>query len=367
MIYLSCRVLRPGMTLARPIPSANPALPLLAAGTSLTPAAIDKINRIGIQGAYIENRNSDGVEPRDLVEPELKQELLTSIKNEFDNCLRKSAAVAAPDFRSISKMADSILMSLIDREKLLFQIIDLRDYDNYTCTHSLNVGILSVLIGMQLELPRASLSQLAMCGLLHDLGKLDVPLEIINKPGPLTEDEFEIMRNHPLNGVQRLRSNTMFPAMVVQGIRSHHEKIDGTGYPEHLTGEQIPLYGKIVAVADVFDAMSSKRPYREAWPADRIIDFMTSGSGTHFDPVVLQAFLQIAAAYPVGSVIRLSDGSAGIVTDNTPGLALRPEVRLIFPSALRGTVVDLAAVGFDITVCGTVTDPEELNALLTER
>lgn len=366
MMYLSCRMLRPGMTLARPIPSANPALPLLAAGTALSPSSIAKIHRIGIQGAYIENELADGVEPQDLVEPKLKQELLTTIKNEFDNCLRKAAPAAAPDFRAISKMADSILMSLVDREKLLFQIIDLRDYDNYTCMHSLNVGILSVLIGMQLELPRGNLSQLAMCGLLHDLGKLDVPLEIINKPGPLTEEEFEVMQEHPLSGVQRLRSGTMFPATVVQGVRCHHEKLDGTGYPEHLAGNRISLYGRIVAVADVFDAMSSSRPYREAWSADRIIDYMLSRSGAHFDPALLQAFLQTVAAYPVGSMVRLSDGRAGIVTGNTPGMALRPEVRLVFPPAQRGQVVDLAAENYHITVSGTVTDPEEMDILLTE-
>lgn len=364
MIYLPCHMLRPGMILARALPSNNPLLPLLAAKMELTVASINKIQLCGVQGAYIENQFSDGIDPEDVVEPELKQKLLSTIQKEFDGCLKKPGMLSStPDYKSVSAMSDTILMTLLNKDKLLFQIIDIRDYDNYTCTHSLNVGLLAVMLGMRLNLSRPALSQLAMCGLLHDVGKLEVPLSITNKPGPLTEEEFELMQNHPTYGAKRL-NNSIYPAVVIQAIRHHHEKFDGTGYPDHLSGENIPLFSRILAIADVFDALSAARPYRPAWSADRIIDYITSISGTHFDPDLLPEFLQFISAYPAGSVVRLSDGSAGIVVDNVPGFALRPKVRLIYPVDRQGEFLDMSCDCLSITVTGIVNDLKELSNIL---
>lgn len=351
LIYLPISKLEEGMVLARNIPSANLNLPFAVTGYKLNTESLQKMRERGIQGAYIENPMTDGIEPQNFVEPELKNQMLNVIKKSFDQSLRHSAFnPASEDFHEIASLSESIVMNILTKDKLLFQMIDIRDYDNYTYSHSLYVGFLSVLLGTQLGLNDSCLRELALSGLLHDIGKTEIPLEITNKQGPLTYEEFEIMKKHPVLSAEKLRNNSMFSGAVVAGVRSHHEKYNGTGYPDKLSKNEIPLYGRILAIADVYDALSSSRPYRKAWPPPRIFDYLTGCMDTQFDPDILVAFLNCVAAYPVGSLVQLSDGSTAVVKDNNPGFSLRPVIRILEPAERAGRDIDLSCECLNITI-----------------
>ncbi|MEY8356675.1 HD-GYP domain-containing protein [Lachnospiraceae bacterium 54-53] len=354
MIYLPIEKLSEGMELARNIPGFNPMLPFAVTGYKLSERSINRMKTIGIQGAYIRTELTEGIEPEDFVEPELKARMLTSIRNTYDQGLKKITLQSKRKiYEDMASVAEAVVMNVLSKDKYLFQMIDIRDYDGYTYSHSLYVGIFSVLLGRCLGLPTSQLNDLALCGLLHDIGKTDIPIEITNKPGPLTDDEFEIMKQHPVLSYKKLSEQTSLSQVILQGIQTHHEKYDGSGYPFGLAGENIPLYGRVLAIADVYDALSATRPYRKAWSPRRIFDFLTSCSNTHFDPDLLTSFLRCVCAYPIGTVIHLSDGSTAVVKDNTPGFALRPIIRFISPASKAGIDMDLSSEALNLTIIET--------------
>lgn len=354
LIYLPIEKLVDGMELARNIQGPNPMLPFAVAGCKLNERIIARMQSVGVQGAYINTQLAEGIEPEDFVEPELKAKMLTSIRKAFDESLKKMTFQSSRQiYQEITSVAETVVMNILSKDKYLFQMIDIRDYDGYTYSHSLYVGILSVLLGRYIGLPLNRLNDLALCGLLHDIGKTDIPIEITNKNGPLTDDEFEVMKQHPNISYEKLGQNTIISQAVLQGIRTHHEKFNGTGYPLGLAGEDIPLYGRILAIADVYDALNSTRPYRKAWAPRKIFDYLSGCADTHFDPELLTAFLQCVAAYPVGTVVHLSDGSTAIVRGNTPGFALRPIIRIIAPPTKAGTDLDLSSEALNVTILDT--------------
>lgn len=357
MVYLPIHLLKPGMVLAKDVPSFNFLIPLIPTGKRLTIFTIDKIVQRGVQGAYVEVLGPAfaGIEARDFIEPGYKQQLLADVKKEFDSYVKKTTtAPAANSYKNFARMASSLVLQVMSQDQLLFDVIDLRDYDNYTYSHSMCVAILSVLIGINLDLPSSDLVNLATCGLLHDIGKLDIPLEIVNKPSDLTAAEMDIMREHPDRAVRHLQETPMYSFKVIAGIRSHHERYDGDGYPKGKRGDEIPLYGRILALADVFDALHSNRPYRKAWSGGQIIEYMMGNSGSHFDPSLMGAFLHSVAVYPVGTIVRLSNGSFGVVVKNTPGFTLRPLVRLFTDSGRMIRDVNLAEECLNVTISETI-------------
>ncbi|WP_310579482.1 HD-GYP domain-containing protein [Lacrimispora sp.] len=351
LIYLPIEKLTEGMELARNIPGINPMLPFAVTGCKLSERMIGRMKTIGVQGAYICTAITQGIEPEDFVEPELKTKMLTSIRDVFDQSLKKFTFQSSRQvYEEIAKVAESVVMNVLNKDKYLFQMIDIRDYDGYTYSHSLYVGILSVLLGKYIGLSISNLNDLALCGLLHDIGKTDIPIDITNKPGPLTSEEFEIMKQHPSLSYKKLGDHIVISQAVLQGVQTHHEKFDGTGYPFGLSGKDIPLYARILAIADVYDALNSTRPYRKAWSPRRIFDYLTSCSNTHFDPELLTAFLHCVSAYPIGTIVHLSDGSSAVVKDNTPGFSLRPIIRFISPPQKAGIDVDLSCELFNLTI-----------------
>lgn len=354
MIYYPVEKLAAGMELARNIPGQVPTLPFVVAGCKLTERIISHMERVGIQGAYITTELAMDVEPEDFVEPELKAKMLTNIRGVFQESLKKMTFQSGRQiYKNMAEVAENIVMNLLDKDQYLFQMIDLRDYNNYTYSHSLYVGILSVILGRHIGLPVDTLESLAICGLFHDIGKIHIPLEILDKPGPLTDEEFELMKQHPRLGYDNLSKNTIIPPMTLQGILTHHERFNGSGYPQGLSGKDIPLFGRIIAIADVYDALISARTYRKAWSPKKIFDYMIGYADIHFDPELLTAFLKCTSAYPVGTMVQLSDGSTAVVKENTPGFPLRPIIRFLTPSTKAGMEVDLSSEALNIIIVDT--------------
>ncbi|MBR5091535.1 MAG: HD-GYP domain-containing protein [Ruminiclostridium sp.] len=269
----------------------------------------------------------------DTVSQEMKAEIdihksLSTLKDIFgsddEKPLTKFTNEAA---KEISNVTNELITSLYADDNILLKMHQLQSYDDYTYKHCLRVAMMSVTIGKSLDLPRNKMHDLCEAALLHDLGKRTIDIDIIRKPGRLTDDEFLAIKKHPQNGYILLRKNGSYNEDVMNAVLMHHEKYDGTGYPLGLKGNQITYLARIITVADVYDALTSNRPYRQPWSVAEAEEFMMGGANTHFDYDIITAFLNAFAPYPVGEKVLLSDGRIAVVISNNTNV-LRPVIRV---------------------------------------
>jgi HD-GYP domain-containing protein (c-di-GMP phosphodiesterase class II) len=221
--------------------------------------------------------------------------------------------------RKAKRMVQNMVDCLAQDESLFLCLSTIKDYDDYTYSHSVNVAVLSLCLGNRIGFSRTSLEHLGICGLFHDLGKVEVSYEILNKPGKLTQDEWHQMQNHPMASVRqilRLHASHDLKSKIVMAPFEHHIKYDLSGYPHVLFKNKVSLFGRILQIADVYDAITSPRAYRASCLSpDQAIGFMMKGAGKDFDPVLLKVFAIMMGTYPVGSLLELDTGEMGIVSD----------------------------------------------------
>lgn len=229
----------------------------------------------------------------------------------------------------VDELVHNISSSLLRHPDVLISLARLKTADDYTYMHSVAVCALMVAVARQLELPVAQVHQAGVAGLLHDIGKLTIPESILNKPEKLSADEFERIKLHPAAGGAILRQNPQLDALVLDVCLHHHEKIDGSGYPHHLAGEQISLFAQMGAVCDVYDAVTSTRPYNRGWDPAEALQRMSGWTG-HFDSRVLQALVKCVGIYPVGSLVRLHSGKLAVVLEQNSESLLLPKVKVFF-------------------------------------
>jgi HD-GYP domain-containing protein (c-di-GMP phosphodiesterase class II) len=238
-----------------------------------------------------------------------------SIREISRDILEKRRAGIRKPLRIVQEIVDFAIQD----KSVLFGLSTIKDYDDYTYTHSVNVAILSVCLGHQIGLSENSLLFLGVCGLFHDLGKIDIPIEIITKPGPLTEDEFKVVQQHSLNSVRqilKLQAHSDLIARIVLGPFEHHLKYDLTGYPKVNWKRPISLFGRIIEICDVYDALTSPRIYRpDPFSQDRALEIIAARSGTDFDPILVKWFINMAGIYPVGTVLIFDTGEMGVVCE----------------------------------------------------
>jgi len=202
----------------------------------------------------------------------------------------------------------------------------IKNKDEYTSEHSLNVAILSIALGRAEGLVQSDLEDLGICAMLHDVGKTKIPSEILNREGSLDEKEFEVMKMHTIHGKKLLIGQPNIPAAAVDIALSHHERMDGSGYPVGLDARQIPYLVRIVAIADAYDAMTSGRVYCEAKPAAEALKLLLDAKDSHFDGQLINKFIESIGVYPIGSIAELNSGEAGIVLPTDINNGLRPLV-----------------------------------------
>lgn len=263
---------------------------------------------------------------------------ITGMLNEarLGRTIRSEAAAA---------VVDDIAQSVWRNPSALISLARLKTKDDYTYMHSVAVCAMMIALAKQLNLPEAQQRAAGEAGLLHDVGKMLMPLEVLNKPGQLTDEEFAIMRSHPVRGHEALVACGTFSETTLDVCLHHHEKIDGTGYPHKRSGDQISLFSKMGAVCDVYDAITSNRPYKNAWDPAGSLARMAQWKG-HFDPQIFQAFVVSLGIYPVGTLVRLHSGRLAVVLDQNPGKLTQPRIKVFFstkanmPVELR--VIDLA-------------------------
>ena len=254
--------------------------------------------------------------------------------------------------RDALPLVEAISGSVDRHPSALISLARLKTKDRYTFLHSVAVCALMVSLGRQLGLSDDEVRDAGLAGLLHDIGKIAIPPEVLNKPGALTADEFRTVVVHPQAGYDILVGDTQMRDIALDVCLHHHERMDGTGYPHKLAGEGISLFSRMGAICDVYDAVTSDRPYKKAWEAAYAIQRMVEWRGNHFDPMVFNAFVKSVGIYPVGSLVRLRSGRLAVVMQYTPGALLTPTVKVFF-SISSGTriapeLIDLAHTGDQI-------------------
>ncbi len=220
-------------------------------------------------------------------------------------------------------------MEISKNSNLMLQLATFKSYHQYTLTHSINVSIFSVFLGNALLVSPKFLKNLAFGGLLHDIGKTQISKQILDKPGPLDDAEFKIIKNHPEIGYNIIKANTDVDPEVLDIILHHHEKKDGTGYPDGLKNEEISLASKIVAVADIYDALTSDRSYRaKLLPHESIEYLFVNTSKKHLEEELVKTFINNVAIYPVGTMVELTDGRQGKVVGFPEYFPMRPIIQI---------------------------------------
>ena len=355
MRYVSTKYLKPGDKLSTDL-SVSQNRVLLRRGRELSHTIINKLEMLGFQGVYVDDKLSEGIVVSDIISPELKSSARAEMHNYFyngENNRHNSVRKQLPSIRSI---VHNIVDEVVRNRDIIVNIIDIRAYDDYTYSHSLNVAVLSVVMGTALGLAKRQLFDLAMGALLHDTGKMFIKKEILNKPARLTPEEFEEIKTHSERGYNYLCEQLEIPENARIVALQHHEQYSGNGYPGSLSKDSIHLYGRICCVADVYDALTSDRPYRKSMLPSDAIEYIMSGYGTLFDPVVVDTLTKKIAPYPVGTCVRLSTGQTGIVIKNYQETSLRPRVRIIENGEPIDEYIDLSEdmTALNITINGIV-------------
>lgn len=218
--------------------------------------------------------------------------------------------------KAVRVVQDITDLVFIDKS-IILGLSTIRDYDDYTYAHSVNVGVTSICLGHAIGLSRKSLVRLGICGLFHDLGKIDIPIEIINKTANLNDQEYKIIQQHSLNSVRQILKLEAYRDLIAKIILppfEHHLKYDLSGYPSVNWSKPISLFGRIIEICDVYDALTSPRIYRPTpLSPDRALGFMLTKSGEDFDPVLLKWFINMMGIYPVGSLVKLNTGEVGLI------------------------------------------------------
>ena len=243
-------------------------------------------------------------------------------------------------------LVEDIANSASRHPHALISLARLKNVDEYTYMHSVAVCGLMIALARQLNMSEEQVREAGLAGLLHDIGKIAISNQILNKPGKLTDTEFAVMKTHPERGLRILQKSDSVSPAVLDVCLHHHEKIDGTGYPHGLRGDGISILARMGAVSDVYDAITSDRPYKKGWLPAEAIRKMAEWSKGHFDDTVFQAFVKTVGIYPIGSLVRLTSGRLGVVIEQNPDSLLMPRVKVFFSTKSRvqiaPEVVDLA-------------------------
>ena len=341
MRYLSLPRLQEGMVLGSNIYGDKLEV-IMGQRLILSDAHIRRLNELGYPGVYIMDNLSQDVVVQDIIPSELR---LAAIKAARD--LRRQAERMDPKNPRKTSVAPQqkivlpIIEALIDNKRRVVDLIDLKPFENYDFYHAANVVVLSLLLGVEMGISGTQLYELGMASLLYDLGNIFLPREILQRPGKLPPAEYETVKKHTEIGFAFLRDNFDISIDACVGALHHHEHYDGSGYPYGLKKNKISIYGRIIALTDVFDALASRRPFREPMLPPEAMEFIQSQSGTKFDPEIVRALRRVVSLYPAGTCVQLSSGVCCMVVQNYVADPERPRLRLLGNMSATPLYIDL--------------------------
>ena len=254
------------------------------------------------------------------------------------------------DVEAVKTVIKDCVESILRNPAAMLWLARIKNSDEYTAEHSLRVSILSIALAKELGLPVYQLEQIGVCGMLHDVGKIKVPNEILNKPGALTAEELCIMQSHAAEGRKLLMSNQQVTAATVDVAYSHHERLDGQGYPRGLDASKIPYFAKIIAVADSYDAINSDRVYSKGKSSLESLRILLEAVNSHFDEEIVGCFIRMVGIYPPGEIVELTNGEVAIIIGCPPGNKLKPRVLRVLDAQkqpCKESIIDLGKTASD--------------------
>ena len=339
---------------------------------------IEKIRRMGVKHVYIDvgkgldsqdsepagevdQRNEAALEEAGALSPALQakvdfadeivkaQQVHTLAQGLVSNFMHDMKMGAAIEVAPIHQLADELQHSVLRNANALSCLGRIREKDNYLLEHSVNLSVLMSLFGSHRELPKDALHQTIVGALLHDIGKILTPDEILHKPGKLTPEEFEVMKLHARYSRDILASTEGIGDIALLTAAQHHERLDGSGYPEGLKGDEITEYGRMVAITDVYDAITADRVYHKGMTPVQGLKKLLEWSGDHLDPLLVKEFIRCIGLYPIGSLVLLESGRLGVVVETNEQDQRLPVVRVMYHTRFRLPItvetLDLARPG----------------------
>jgi HD-GYP domain-containing protein (c-di-GMP phosphodiesterase class II) len=339
LYILSLECVKPSMVLGKDIFHSDGQL-LLARGIALTPRITGRLAEMGIRFIYVDDGRYGEVRLDEAVAEETRVEAQTEVRA----CMNAVAAGSAFDSCRLLRIVHDLIDELLANQGNLISLTDIRAMRDYTFAHCAGVAVLSLCIAYQLGLEGEDLVTLGTGALLHDLGKSLVSPAVLNKPGALLPHEYAEIKRHAESGYYLLSGRSDIHPEAALVAREHHERLNGSGYPQGLRRGAINRFARITAVADVFDAMSTDRVYRRRYLPHETLDTLIGGSGTLFDPEVVGAFCQTVAVYPCGTVVKLHTGQAGVVVRQNRDFPGRPVVRVRVHADGEDRLIDLDLV-----------------------
>ncbi len=323
----SVKELRPGQILGQSLYTEKGEI-LLRKGVYISPFIIKKLQESGYASVYIWEDSME-YELEDVIRPEIRQRAI--------NDLRKfTKAMEGEDPKEIEgKMGvlraeiSTVVEELFHQKEIVVELVDMKNINRGLYQHSVNVMIHSVILAVGLGLNREEVGKVALGALLHDIGLVFMPTELMQRPGPLSPEEYEEMKVHPKKGFEFLRDRLNLEATIRMGILDHHEHYDGSGYPRGKKGKDIHLYGRIIAVANKYDSIISDRHYKKGVPVAEALEYIMGGGGSVFDPELTRIFIRNINPYPVNTLVELSDGNVAAVAEVHRNFFTRPVVRIV--------------------------------------
>jgi putative nucleotidyltransferase with HDIG domain len=282
--------------------------------------------------------------------------ICATARNAVSSMFQEARMGKALDTQHALPIVEEISSSIMRNPGALIGLARLKNKDDYTYMHSVAVCALMVSLARQLKLDDQQVREAGMAGLLHDIGKMMISSAILNKPGKLTDSEFHAVMSHPEEGHKLLLAGKGVSAITLDVCLHHHEKMAGTGYPHRQKDEEITLFARMGAVCDVYDAITSDRPYKNGWEPSESIRKMAEWSGAHFDPVIFQAFVKSIGIYPVGTLVKLESGRLAVVVEQTEKSLLTPKIKVFYStkslSYLPPEILDLSGPGLQDKIVG---------------
>lgn len=327
---------------------------LINSDSLITDSILKKLKSYGINFIYVIDSSSE-VEIETIIKPQLREKATSLIKETFKNVDRliniqnnsytnKDCSIDDEDYlKSIHLLAEDLLDNILSNKNLLYSLVDIKNMDFYTYEHSVNVAIISLVIGITLRLSRDELLNLCVGALLHDIGKVFIEKEVITKDGPLNYNEFELIKAHTEKGYYYLENKESIHYDSKMIVLQHHERIDGLGYPRGLCNNQINKYAKIVAIADVYDTLTSDKSFIQRLCASDALEYIMSHAGTLLDFEMVKIFSRVIVPFPSGTIVKLSNGDLGEVQETLPNFPLRPNIKILKSNSnfKEGSVISL--------------------------
>ncbi|WP_068773477.1 HD-GYP domain-containing protein [Paenibacillus sp. FJAT-26967] len=323
---------RAGMKLGKHIYNEQ-GMVLLAEGVELTQPLLDRLDRHGINYLYIQDSLTDDIVHVELISEENKNKLLREIRSSFRKLANDPGRRTLASYHHFGKTfrlhMDSLIEDLSRHGDAMIMLSDIQIKDNYLYQHSLNVCMYATMLGMSHGYGKDELMTLGLGALLHDIGKTQIPDEILCKPTQLSDSEFTEMQNHTVYGYRILKEEPNIPLLSAHCAFQHHERMNGSGYPRGIKGDEIHPYAKWIAMVDSYDALTTHRVYRPALLPHEALEVIMGGANTLYDPDMVNLFRDKVAIYPLGVTVSLCTGEIGVVVDLNASMPQRPVIRII--------------------------------------